>query len=449
MAHLRKILIVVYLFPPISAVGAIRFAKFAKFLPEFGWEPVIYTVDPSRYEDHRFEEGSGEDDPHLIYRARPVPGPLEIYSRLFPRVNHRSADQPEFAAQGAGQEESRSLKRIVSSLLRIPDDKPGWMASVVKNGYRIMKKHGIDVFMTSGPPMGTHMAGALLKAATGAKWFADFRDPWWGTCRRLAPEFRSTLSDALTKRMESFVVRRADVVISTAPSLTDYFRSLLNSEQGSKCITITNGFDEDDFTGIHGETSSARASGIRICHAGSLYAGRNPEPFFAALRALLLRGALDKKSIDVEFIGDCSDYNGTSMAELVQKYSLESVVNFTGLMPHRDCLERLTNADGLLLFAQDFAEQIPAKIFEYLRIDKPIFALVTDGDAGRVLKSSPRAFLADPHTAGQVEERLLQMLRFISKPDLSDERETNFRQYDRRILTQRLAEYLDYYRPVH
>ncbi len=36
-----SVLIVAYYFPPIGGIGSIRSARFAHFLPEFGWEPCV------------------------------------------------------------------------------------------------------------------------------------------------------------------------------------------------------------------------------------------------------------------------------------------------------------------------------------------------------------------------------------------------------------------------
>jgi len=41
----RKILLISYHFPPSAGVGSIRPAKFAKYLPQFGWHPYVLTID--------------------------------------------------------------------------------------------------------------------------------------------------------------------------------------------------------------------------------------------------------------------------------------------------------------------------------------------------------------------------------------------------------------------
>src|SRR5665811_1591289 len=41
-----KVLIITYYWPPSGGAGVQRWLKFSKYLPEFGWEPIILTVDP-------------------------------------------------------------------------------------------------------------------------------------------------------------------------------------------------------------------------------------------------------------------------------------------------------------------------------------------------------------------------------------------------------------------
>jgi hypothetical protein len=40
---MRKVLIITYYWPPTGGSGVQRWLKFAKYLPEFNWEPIIYT----------------------------------------------------------------------------------------------------------------------------------------------------------------------------------------------------------------------------------------------------------------------------------------------------------------------------------------------------------------------------------------------------------------------
>ena len=42
----NKLLIITHKFPPIGGVAGMRMLKFAKYLPEYGWHPIVLTVTP-------------------------------------------------------------------------------------------------------------------------------------------------------------------------------------------------------------------------------------------------------------------------------------------------------------------------------------------------------------------------------------------------------------------
>ena len=41
----KRVLIITYYWPPSGGSGVQRWLKFAKYLPQYGWEPVIYTPE--------------------------------------------------------------------------------------------------------------------------------------------------------------------------------------------------------------------------------------------------------------------------------------------------------------------------------------------------------------------------------------------------------------------
>ena len=45
---MKKILIITYYWPPSGGPGVQRWLKFSKYLPEFGYDPIIITVDPEK-----------------------------------------------------------------------------------------------------------------------------------------------------------------------------------------------------------------------------------------------------------------------------------------------------------------------------------------------------------------------------------------------------------------
>ncbi|NLJ28327.1 MAG: glycosyltransferase family 4 protein [Deltaproteobacteria bacterium] len=79
---MKRILIIAFHFPPDAAVGGVRPAKFAKYLPEFGWEPYVLTVDQSAYERIDTSRMNASLSGMIIRRVQLVPSPLELLERI-------------------------------------------------------------------------------------------------------------------------------------------------------------------------------------------------------------------------------------------------------------------------------------------------------------------------------------------------------------------------------
>lgn len=438
MRDRQKVLIITYHFPPDSAMGAVRPAKFAKYLPEFGWEPIVYTVRDRYYGRCDY----GKFEPRLksmkIYRANLIPGPLEVYGRLAMRKNRSHPAQLETQIE-VPQLNNRtgSAKRLISSFLRLPDEKQGWIANIALGGSRILRRQKIDVIFTSGPPWTTHLGGLILKYITKRRWVADFRDPW--TIENFKPDqMRSQWSDTVEKWLENKVAREADTVVSTTPSLTNYLKSTLPVDQRNKCLTITNGFDESDFEGIS-DSAPVENKKIRVSYAGTLYHNRNPEPFFIALRALILRGKIEKDAIEIDFMGDCVYYRNVSVQRLIDKYELSPMVRLMGRMPFQTCMKRLMHSNALLLFAQGQPKQIPGKVFEYIRLNKPILAITDEGETKRILEPFKKAFIAHPDNTDDIGQKFILLLEAAKygRGGLGSYKE--IKKYDCRQLSRKLA----------
>src|SRR5579863_2037050 len=176
MQPTRKVLIFTYYWPPAGGVSVQRFLKFAKYLPEFGWEPIIITVKNGSY-PYYDESLLKEISPSLrVYRTKTFE-PFELYNLLRGKRG-KSLPVVSFGAQ------RKTLFQSVTEYIRanyfIPDARKGWNPFAIKQGMEVLSNEKIDAMITTGPPHSAHLIGLKLKEKTGVKWIADFRDPWTG-----------------------------------------------------------------------------------------------------------------------------------------------------------------------------------------------------------------------------------------------------------------------------
>src|SRR6266487_2749394 len=90
---MKKVLVVAYHYPPSPAVGANRPAKFVRYLPEFGWHPLVLTIAAQT-------DGICHNDGCEIYRVREWPHPMKLYERYKEQRARRAGRNLEYGTNG-------------------------------------------------------------------------------------------------------------------------------------------------------------------------------------------------------------------------------------------------------------------------------------------------------------------------------------------------------------
>ena len=153
---MKKALIITYYWPPSGGSGVQRWLKFAKYLPEFNWEPIIYTPENP---DMSIQDADLSNDvsANLKVIKRPIIEPYALGRLLGGKV-----------AQNTGVvSHSKSLKHQLSLWVRgncfIPDPRVWWVAPSVRFLKSYIEKEGIELIVTTGPPHSMHLIGLKLK----------------------------------------------------------------------------------------------------------------------------------------------------------------------------------------------------------------------------------------------------------------------------------------------
>jgi glycosyltransferase involved in cell wall biosynthesis len=153
---------------------------------------------------------------------------------------------------------------------------------------------------------------------------------------------------------------------------------------------IENGYDEEAFVDALGEQSAIgplNAGILTIVHSGIVYPDeRDPAQLFAALRLLLQRG-VDARRLRIRFRAAVHE---ELLHNLARQHEVQPMVEILPSLPYREALTEMLRADGLLLMqAANCNEQVPAKLYEYLRARRPLLALTDEaGDTAKILRHS-------------------------------------------------------------
>ena len=179
-----------------------------------------------------------------------------------------------------------------------------------------------------------------------------------------------------------------------------------------KCLLIPNGYDEENFKDliIPGPVKNTGDHPIRLIHAGLIYPeDRDPRPFFRALSRLKQTGEVSATNLRVELRASGSE---EYFREIIRELEIADLVHLLPPLPYHESLQNCAYADALLLFqAASCNHQIPAKVYEYLRLRKPILALTDDiGDTAALLRETGGASIVSPSDERIISPALVNFL---------------------------------------
>jgi hypothetical protein len=176
---------------------------------------------------------------------------------------------------------------------------------------------------------------------------------------------------------------------------------------------IANGYEEEDFA-VAEQKARAQASERSqtvLLHSGTLYPtpDRDIGSFLSALATLRHRGIVSANTLRIVLRASGHDeYH----RPLLRQYAVEDMVGLEPAIPYRDALAEMLNADGLLLFqGHDSNPAIPAKLYEYFRARRPIFALVdSEGETAKTLHAAGLGSLGPLNSPDAIATRLKSFL---------------------------------------
>jgi len=416
---MNKVLIVTYYWPPSGGAGVQRWLKFSKYLPEFGWEPIILTVDPE-YAAYPVTDFSLNDDLPLSLRVYPTPAInyFGIYRK----------NKSKIPTAGFANSIDNTLKGKIFRFIRgnffLPDPRKGWNKYAFKKACELIEKEGIINIITTSPPHSTQLIGLKIKKKYPAvNWIADLRDPW--TDIYYYKQFYPTLiSRRIDHRFEKSVLKKADKIITVGVSLKNLFSSKIKGVE-YKTEVITNGYDEDDFTGI----TPIIPAIFTTTYVGTLSDIYPIDGFLNAVQIFKDKG----NEIILRFIGTVSQ----NQKDLIQSKSGDSILEFIPYVDHTAAIQYMINTSVLLLIIPDHQSNksiITGKIFEYNASGKPIICLgPLDGDAAGIIGNTEYGKTFSYMDSKGISEYLIQL---ISRKSIIPKNSNAF--YSRRELTKKI-----------
>lgn len=359
---MSSVLLIAYHFPPLAGSSGIqRTLRFVQHLPELGWQPLVLTAHPRAY------ERTGRDLLAEVPEATRV-----VRALAFDTARHFSI---------AGR---------YPGLLATPDRWVSWLPGAVAAGLAIIGRQRPQVIWSTYPIATAHMIGATLQRISGLPWIADFRDPMaqpgYPADARVWRSF---------KRLEERAAERAALCTFTTPGAARLYGERYPRAR-ERMVVLENGYDEESFAAVEAAGAPCaplNPGTVTLLHSGVVYPHeRDPAPLLAALGRLLRDGGLHPGQLKIRFRAPGHD---ALLQGLADRHGVAQLVEICPPLPYREALHEMLCADALLVMqGAGCNDQIPAKIYEYLRAGRPIVCLSDPaGDTAAVLRAAGvRAF---------------------------------------------------------
>ncbi len=437
----RKLLFIAYHFPPSGGGGVQRSLKFVKYLPGFGYDPLVLTAEPNR--EHRWTP----TDQALLDE---VPSSVKVASVRLPEEVHVPGKLERAARELLGMRSRFGLT---------------WMHKVIEAGMEIVLREKPElIFVTLSPFEGAD-AAAEISRRTGIPWAADLRDPW------ALDEFqlhRTRWHRGLERMQMERSLRGAALIIMNTPDSARRLAEAFPRLDRERIVSLTNGYDASDFAGpveplgggkfaiVHsgyfhaesGLTEQAKRFHYRLLGRTIPGVERLPRSHYFLLQALE-RWLEEDPSIADEVRIHCVGVISRTDKALIDRSPAGRLFECHGYLSHTECLRHVRGADLLFLPMHKMppgmrAGIVPGKAYEYMAAGRPILATVPDSDARDfVLKAGTGTVCEPGDVAGLLAALKERHAEWKSGRPRSDWNSEFVRQFERKNLTAKLAAYLD------
>jgi glycosyltransferase involved in cell wall biosynthesis len=409
----KRVLMIAFHFPPLRGSSGIqRTLKFAQYLLQFGWTPVVLSAHPRAY-------GNSGDD-----QLRDIPAEVEVH-RAFALDTSRHL----------------SIKGRYPGFLALPDRWVSWAIGSVPAGLRLIRAQRPDVIWSTYPIATAHLIGLCLHRLTGIPWVADLRDPMTD---------EGYPSNPLTRRVyqwiETQTIRHCTRAVCTTPGAIKTYERRFPHVPPTRFCLIENGYDEENFSQVEQQRNCASpvvAGPLTLVHSGVIYPSeRDPIPLFQAIAVLQAEGRISAATFQLVLRATGHD---DYLAKLIREHEIESMVVLAPHVSYREALSEMLSAGGLLILqASNCNHQVPAKLYEYLRARRPILALTDPtGDTAAALRNAGIDTIAPLDSKDAIIAGLSHFIDLTETGTAPLAREEAIAANSRRARTHVLAEQLD------
>ena len=321
---MKKVLVITYYWPPSGGAGVQRWLKFVKYLPNYNYKPVIYTVENGEYPVLDSSLSKDVSSKIKILKSK-IWEPYSLY-KIFTGRKKKEKINSSFLTQKKRNKFLQNISIWIRGNLFIPDARRFWIKPSINYLTNFLINNPVDIIISSGPPHSTHLIAMELQKRFQIKWLADFRDPW--TNIDFYKDLKLTKwADNKHKALERAVLKNTDMVLTIGNQLKKELLAL-----GSKEVEVVeNGYDPEDFP-IN--SSLKLDTDFTIAHIGTFSPSRNHEILWKVLKKICNENEAFNNKLKIKLIGNI-DF---SVLKSISNFGLENHLKKLGYISHNDVI---------------------------------------------------------------------------------------------------------------
>ena len=358
---MRKFLFIGFYFNHTNEIASKRLRAIGKYLPGFGWEPIVIVpkIDSLNPDNSEFSNIQIIETPYEY-----------MLDKFVKKESNKTStkDDVDFNKTNSKKQNKIIEKgiQLAGEVFAYPDGMKYWYEPTIEVCRKIIEKENIECIFSSSFPITSHIIGCDLKKEFNIPWIAELRDLW-----NLNPYINHTsIRTYFEKRLEKKTFSNVDGLITTT---LEAKKTLETLHPNKNIYSIPSGYDSKDYIDFLDKKETPNDK-LNFTYAGTLYQGkRDPSLIFQSINELICEGKIDESKISLNFYG-----SNDNLEELSKKFNVENVVNIHGFIPHRDVLKKEFKSNILMLISWNNKKEkifLPGKVFEYMALKKPVLSI--------------------------------------------------------------------------
>ena len=414
-----SVLYIAYHYPPVlGSSGVHRTLAFTRHLLDHDWRVRVLTVSLKAYQRWSEEQLSF------------IPQQVEV-----------------IRAYARNVAKHFTIKGKYWSGMALPDNWQSWIIGGVLSGLKAIVKERPTVLVSTYPIASAHLIGYILHKITGIPWVADLRDPM---AQDDYPKDRK--AKKIFQWLEKKIVNHCAAAIVTTPGAKQLYVDRYPDTKEGFWHIVPNGYDAKLFDELADKPEQGTAPPPSnshkaiVLHSGIIYPyERDPSQFFQALAELKASNQISADVLEVRLRASGHEQQFSTQ---VTALGIDDIVVFAPTIPYQQALDEMMSVDGLLILqAANCNYQIPAKAYEYIRVQKPVLALTpTEGDTGQLLAEAGNSYIAPLDDKDAIKTAILDVVAAIQQQSFAPMTTAKLASYSRQQQAHHFEEIL---RNVH